>query len=91
MVALSRFISRLDEKGMLFYKLLKKVDRFQWTTKAQEALEAFKNFLTTPPVFRLPNQATLDQPTEDLLLHISCVTHVVSTTLVDERKEEGLV
>jgi hypothetical protein len=28
MAALSRFISRLDEKGMPFYKLLKKVDKF---------------------------------------------------------------
>jgi hypothetical protein len=31
MAALSRFISRLGEKGMPFYKLLKKVDKFQWT------------------------------------------------------------
>jgi hypothetical protein len=28
MTALSRFISRLSERGMPFYKLLKKVDRF---------------------------------------------------------------
>jgi hypothetical protein len=28
MVALSRFISRLGEKGLPFYKLLKKVDKF---------------------------------------------------------------
>jgi hypothetical protein len=34
MSALSRFISRLGEKGMPFYKLLKKVDKFQWTTEA---------------------------------------------------------
>jgi hypothetical protein len=29
MAALSRFISRLDKKRMPFYKLLKKVDKFQ--------------------------------------------------------------
>jgi hypothetical protein len=34
MAALSRFISRLGEKGMSFYKLLKKVDNVQWTTEA---------------------------------------------------------
>ncbi len=34
MAALSRFISRLGEKGMSFYKLLKKVDNDQWTTEA---------------------------------------------------------
>ena len=38
MPALRRFISRLGEKGLPFYKLLKKVDKFQWTTEAQEAL-----------------------------------------------------
>jgi hypothetical protein len=36
MAALSRFISRLGEKGMPFYKLLKKVDKFQWTIEAQD-------------------------------------------------------
>jgi hypothetical protein len=35
MAALSRFISRLRERGMPLYKLLKKVDRFQWTLEAQ--------------------------------------------------------
>jgi hypothetical protein len=34
MAALSRFISRIGEKGLPFYKLLKKVDKFQWTTEA---------------------------------------------------------
>jgi hypothetical protein len=36
MAALSRFISRLGEKGMSFYKMLKKVDKFQWTIEAHE-------------------------------------------------------
>jgi hypothetical protein len=30
-----------------------------------------------------------DQPAEDLLLYISCMTHVVSTALVVEHAEEG--
>jgi hypothetical protein len=89
MAVLSRFISRLGEKRMSFYKLLKKVDKFQWTTEAQEALEALKKFLTTSPVLKPPRRATLDQPIEDLLLYISCTTHMVSTALVVERAEEG--
>jgi hypothetical protein len=89
MAALSRFISRLGEKGLPFYKLLKKVDKFQWTSEAQEALDALKKFLTTSPVLKPPRQATSTQPTEDLLLYISCTTHVVSTALVVERAEEG--
>jgi hypothetical protein len=91
MAALSRFISRLGERGMPFYKLLKKVHKLQWTTKAQEALEALKKFLTTPPVLKPSRRATSDQPAEDLLLYISCTTHVVSTALVVERAEEGRV
>jgi ribonuclease HI len=89
MAALIRFISRLREKGLPFYKLLKKVDKFQWTLEAQEALDALKKFLTTPPVLKPPHRAMPDQPAEDLLLYISCTTHVVSTTLVLERAEEG--
>jgi hypothetical protein len=89
MTALSRFISRLDEKGMPFYKLLKKVDKFQWTIEAHEALEALKKFLTTPSVLKPPRRATPGQLTEDLLVYISCMTHVVSTALVVEWAEEG--
>jgi hypothetical protein len=54
MAALRRFISRLGEKGMPSYKLLKKVDKFQWTTEAQEALDALKKFLTTSLVPKPP-------------------------------------
>jgi ribonuclease HI len=89
MAALSRFISRLGEKGLPFYKLLKKVDKFQWTSEAQEALDALKKFLTTPPVLKPSRRAMLTQPAEDLLLYISFTTHVVSTVLVVERAEEG--
>jgi hypothetical protein len=89
MAALSRFISRLGEKGIPFYKLLKKVDKFQWTMEAQEALDALNKFMTTPPVLKPPHRATFDQPTEDLLLYISCTTHVVSTALVVEWTGKG--
>jgi ribonuclease HI len=89
MAALSRFISRLGEKGMPFYKLLKKVDKFQCTTEAQEALEVLKKFLTTPPVLKPPRRATPGQRAEDLLIYISYTTHMVSTALIVERAEEG--
>jgi hypothetical protein len=89
MAALSQFISRLGERGIPFYKLLKKVDKFQWTTEAQEALEVLKKFLTTPPVLKPSRRATSDQLAEDLLLYISYMTHVVSIALVVEWVEEG--
>jgi hypothetical protein len=39
LAALSHFISRLGEKGLPLYRLLKKHRRFSWTVEAQEALE----------------------------------------------------
>jgi hypothetical protein len=38
LAALSRFISRLGEKGLSLYRLLRKSERFSWTAVAQEAL-----------------------------------------------------
>jgi hypothetical protein len=34
MAALGRFISKLSEKGLPFFKLLKKADKFVWDDKA---------------------------------------------------------
>jgi hypothetical protein len=42
LAALSRFISRLGEKGLPLYRLLKKHERFSWTVEAQDALDKLK-------------------------------------------------
>jgi hypothetical protein len=54
MAALGRFISKLGEKGLPFFKLLKKADKFMWDNKAQNTFEALKQSLTTPPIMTLP-------------------------------------
>jgi hypothetical protein len=82
MAALGRFISKLGEKGLPFFKLLKKADKFVWDDEAQKAFEALKESLTTPPIMTPPI------PKETLLLYISA-TNVVSTVLVAEKEEEG--
>jgi hypothetical protein len=83
MAALGRFISKLSEKGLPFFKLLKQADKFVWDDEAQKAFEALKESLTTPPIMTPPI------PKETLLLYISATTNVVSTVLVAEREEEG--
>jgi hypothetical protein len=83
MAALGHFISKLSEKGLPFFKLLKKADKFVWDDKAQKAFESLKETLTTPPVMTPPI------PGEILLLYISATTNVVSMVLVTEREEEG--
>jgi hypothetical protein len=83
MAALGRFIRKLGEKGLPFFKLLKKPEKFVWDDEAQKAFEALKESLTTPPVMTHPI------PKETILLYISTTTNVVSTILVAEREEEG--
>ena len=56
LATLSRFISRLGERGLPLYRLLKKADRFKWTPEAQEALDMVKLLLTKAPI--LVPQAT---------------------------------
>jgi hypothetical protein len=50
LAALSRFISRLGEKGLPLYRLLRKVERFTWTPEAEEALGNLKALLTNAPI-----------------------------------------
>ena len=83
--ALSQFISRLGEKGLPFFKLLKVLEKFSWTEKADAAFTQLKTFLTSPPVLTAP------QPNEDLLLYIAATDRVVSTAMVVERDKSGQV
>jgi len=85
MAALSRFISRLGEKGLPFFRLLKASEKFSWTEEANTAFTPLKTFVTSPPVLIAP------QPNEDLLLYIAATDRVVSTVLVVERDEPGHV
>ena len=54
MAALSCFISRLGEKGLPFFKLLKASEKFSWTEEADVAFTQLKTFLTSPPVLIAP-------------------------------------
>ena len=65
MAALGRFISRLGEKGLAFFKLLKKSERFEWNQEAERALQGLKKYLSSPPVLTAP------LPEEPLLLYIA--------------------
>ena len=83
MAALSHFISRLGEKGLPFFKLLKASERFSWSKEADTAFEQLKLFLTKPPIMTAP------RPHKTLLIYITATSRVVSTTIVVEREEAG--
>ena len=83
MAALSRFISRLDEKGLPFFKLLKASERFSWSEEADAAFEQLKLFLTKPPIMTVPRSD------ETLLIYIAATSRIISTAIVVEREEAG--
>jgi hypothetical protein len=83
LVALNRFISRLREKGLPLYRLLRKAECFTWTPEAEEALENLKALLTKTPILVPPDAG------EALLIYIAATTQVVSAAIVVERQEEG--
>jgi hypothetical protein len=65
LAALSRFISKLGEKTLPFNQLLRKTDKFAWTTEAQAAFDDLKRRLSTSPVL-----VTLHEK-EPMLLYIA--------------------
>jgi hypothetical protein len=85
MAALNRFISRLGEKGLPFFKLLKMIDKFEWIEEAKEAFESLKVYLTSSPILTPPKKH------EDMMLYIAVTSTVVSVAIVVEREEEGHV
>jgi hypothetical protein len=54
LAALSRFISRLGERGLLLYHLLRKTECFTWTPETEEALGNLKALLTNAPILVPP-------------------------------------
>jgi hypothetical protein len=65
---LSRLISRLDEKGLPLYSLLKKHERFSWTAEAQDALDKLKASLTRALILTPPQEG------EPLQLYVAATT-----------------
>jgi hypothetical protein len=58
MAALNRFISKLRERGLPFFKLLKHQEKFVWTTEADQALAQLKDFLSNHQSSRLLAKAS---------------------------------
>jgi hypothetical protein len=85
MAALSRFISRLDEKGLPFFKLLKVSEKFVWSAEVDAAFTQLKQFLTSPSVLTAP------QKDDILFLYIAATDRVVSIVIMVEREEPGHV
>jgi hypothetical protein len=85
LASLSRFVSRLGEKARLLYQLMKKMDHFVWSQRADDAFNDLKRALSTTPILAAP------APREPMLLYIAATPQVISIVIVVERIEEGKV
>src|SRR3954465_7896093 len=82
-MALSRFISRMGEKALPFYQLLRKADKFEWTPEADDAFKDLKRLLSPSPVLVTPKEQ------EPLLLYITATHQVVMSVLVVKQPKDG--
>jgi ribonuclease HI len=79
LAALSRFISRLAERALPFFKLLRKSSPFSWTEEVEQAFQELKQHLVSLPILVAP------EPGEPLYLYIATAAEAMSMVLVIER------
>ncbi|XP_074300718.1 uncharacterized protein LOC141632026 [Silene latifolia] len=78
--ALNRFISRASDRCKLFYDILRKSQKFEWTEEHEKAFAELKRYLSTPPLLAKPEQG------EPLFLYLSVTEAAVSAVLVKEQE-----
>lgn len=78
--ALGRFISRLGERALPFFKVMKKKGPIDWTPEAEVVFQDLKKYLKSPPIL------VATKPGEPLLLYLAATDQVVSSVLVAERE-----
>jgi hypothetical protein len=79
MAALSEFISKLDERDMSFYKLLRKADRFKWDDQVAVTFIELKQYLKSLPTLVSP------KPADVLQLYVAATNTVLITVIPVER------
>jgi hypothetical protein len=79
LATLSRFILRLAERALPFFKLLRKSGPFSWTEEAEQAFQELKQHIVSLPIL------VALEPGEPLYLYIAVAAEAVSMVLVVER------
>lgn len=63
--ALNRFVSNLANKCLLFFKILRKNQIFQWNEESKTAFQQLKEYLSSPLLLAIPNTG------EELFVYLS--------------------
>ncbi|KAL0308152.1 UNVERIFIED_CONTAM: hypothetical protein Sangu_2991800 [Sesamum angustifolium] len=86
MSALSQFISKVVEKGLPFFKTLRKVKNFKWIEECQQAFEELKAYLAKLPLLVKPIPSdTLYSSTSQAISSVlvrDCSIYCVSKVLI---------
>ena len=80
--ALDRFVSRVMDKSLPFFKTLKRA--FAWTDKCEAAFQELKRYLSNPPLLS-PSKGG-----ENLYLYLAVSTTAVSAALICEEAKKQL-
>nr|GEV28807.1 reverse transcriptase domain-containing protein [Tanacetum cinerariifolium] len=83
LASLNRFLSKLAEKSLPFFKALKKCTKkrdFQWTTKAEAAFKQMKQLIAKLPTLTTPMEK------QELIVYLAAAKEVVSAVLMIERE-----
>lgn len=78
---LGRFISKLGERALPFFKLMKRKGPFEWTQEANKAIQDLKKYLISPPVMVAP------RPQEPMVLYLAATPYSAIAALVAVREE----
>ena len=78
--ALNKFVSKVTDKCLSFFKVLKKA--FEWTNECQKAFQDLKTYLATTPLL---SPSVIGK---ELYLYLAVTPHAVSSALI---REEGRV
>ncbi|KAK4403111.1 hypothetical protein Sango_1051800 [Sesamum angolense] len=84
LAALNRFISRSSDRGLPFFKVLKKIEKFQLTPQCQEAFEKLKEYLASHPLLTKPKDE------ETLYLYLATSRGAISAVLTREEGRDHL-
>lgn len=76
--ALNRFMSIAADKYLTIFKLLRKINNFEWTEERQQAFKELKKYLSSPPFLARP------RPKDKLLLSLVTSNIALSTVLTKE-------
>ncbi|KAL5852794.1 hypothetical protein ACOSQ3_007912 [Xanthoceras sorbifolium] len=75
-IALSRFVSRLTDRCLPFFRALKKNTSNRWTSECEKAFQELKCYLTSPPMLSKP------QMRETLFLYLVVSPEAVTSQIL---------